>query len=80
MVKIKKCKKEISRNLAWVSIGLILTRISVENAYMERGYMAYGGEWFTLPLLLMTVTIVRSIIRKVRCLFGMEGEYGPDED
>lgn len=36
----------------WVSLGLVLTKVSVEAAYAERGYKAYGGEWLMLPIML----------------------------
>ena len=36
----------------WVSLGLVLTKVSVEAAYAERGYKAYGGEWLMLAYML----------------------------
>lgn len=66
-------KRYVSRNWMWMVIGLVLTEVFVKAAYAERGYLAYGGEWLTLPLILMLIETVRNIENVVRYLFGMEG-------
>lgn len=58
---MKKMDKFITRNWIWLVAGLILTRKAVEFAYAERGYVAFGGEWFVLPLMLMLVYTVRHV-------------------
>lgn len=60
-MKIKRIKGYIAKNWLWISVGLVLTGISVEMAYAERGYIACGGEWLTLPLVLMLVDTARTM-------------------
>ena len=54
---MKRIKRKVRRFVRlywfWVSLGLILTKVSVEAAYAERGYKAYGGEWLMLPIMLI---------------------------
>ena len=54
---MKRIKRKVRRFVRlywfWVSLGLILTKVSVEAAYAERGYKAYGGEWLMLPITLI---------------------------
>lgn len=73
-------KRYISRNWLWIVVGLMLTEVFVKMAYVERGYVAYGGEWLTLPLVLMLVQVSRCVGDVVRDLFGTKGGYGSDED
>lgn len=73
-------KRYISRNWIWIVAGLILTEVSVKAAYAERGYIAYGGEWLTLPVVLMAVEMVRNIGKTVVYLLGMEDGYEPSRD
>lgn len=77
---MRKVKRYISRNWFWIVIGLILTEAAVKAAYAERGYVAYGGEWLTLPLVLMLVAIARNIGDAVIYLLGTEDEYESDGD
>lgn len=77
---MRKTKRYISRNWLWIIAGLILTEVFVKMAYAERGYVAYGGEWMTLPLVLMLAEVSRRVGDVVRYLFGTEGGYGSDED
>ena len=77
---MRNVKIYISRNWLWIVAGLILTEVFVKMAYAERGYVAYGGEWLTLPLVLMLVEVSRCVGDVVRYLFGTEGSYGSDED
>lgn len=46
----KKVRRFVRLYWLWVSLGLVLTKVSVEAAYIERGYKAYGGEWLVLPV------------------------------
>lgn len=70
-------KRYVSRNWIWIVAGLILTEVSVKVVYAERGYIAYGGEWLALPLVLMAAKMVRNIGKTVVYFFGMEGHYEP---
>ena len=72
---MRNVKIYISRNWLWIVAGLILTEVFVKMAYAERGYVAYGGEWLTLPLVLMLVEVSRRMGD-----FGTEDGYGSDED
>ena len=58
---MREIKRYISRNWIWIVIGLILTIVSVKLAYIERGYLSYGGEWLILPLNLTVIQVVRNI-------------------
>ncbi len=60
----------ISRNWLWIIAGLILTEVFVKVGYAERGYVAYGGEWLILPLLLLIAEVAKEISDLVRNLFG----------
>jgi len=77
---MRKVKMYVSRNWLWIVVGLILTEVFVKMAYAERGYVAYGGEWLTLPLVLMLGEGSRGVGDVVRYLFGTEGGYGSNED
>lgn len=77
---MRKVKRYISRNWLWIIAGLILTEIFIKMAYAERGYVAYGGEWLTLPLVLMLAEVSRCVGDVVRYLLRTEGSYGSDED
>ncbi len=58
---MREIKRYLSRNWIWIVIGLILTIVSVKLAYIERGYLSYGGEWLILPLNLTVIQVVRNI-------------------
>ncbi len=71
---MREIKRYISRSLIWIVIGLILTIVSVKLAYIERGYLAYGGEWLILPLDLTVIQVVRNIKDAVKELSEAEDE------
>lgn len=77
---MREVKRYISRNWLWIVAGLVLTEVFVKMAYAERGYIAYGGEWLTLPLILLMVGMAREMGGVIKCLLGMEDDYGSDED
>lgn len=58
---MEKMEKFVIHNWIWLVVGLVLTRKAVEFAYAERGYVGFGGEWFVLPVILMTVFMARHI-------------------
>ena len=74
----EKRKGYLSRNWMWIIAGLILTWMSVEMSYAERGYMAFGGEWLVFPMVLIVVEVSRDISVIIRYLFDMEGDDGQD--
>lgn len=45
----------------WISIGFMLTEVSVKQAYRERGYIAYGGEWLVFPFVLVIGYFINEI-------------------
>lgn len=65
---MKRIKRKVRRFVRlywfWVSLGLVLTKVSVEAAYAERGYKAYGGEWLMLPIMLIVGYFVNEARRK----------------
>lgn len=75
---MKQLEQYISRNWLWIIVDLVLTVISVRLAYAERGYVAYGGEYLTLPLVLMEVEVVQKVVSEARYLLGMEDDNGLD--
>ena len=56
----KKVRRFVRLYWFWVSLGLVLTKVSVEAAYIERGYKAYGGEWLVLPVVLIVGVAFRA--------------------
>ena len=69
---MKKMEKYIVRNWIWLATGLILTRKAIEFAYAERGYVAFGGEWLVLPVMMMLVHTVRNVRSSIFAAFGEE--------
>ena len=69
-------EKYIVRNWIWLATGLILTRKAVEFAYAERGYVAFGGEWLVLPVMMMLVHIVRDVRSSLFVTLGEEVDAG----
>lgn len=56
MRKLKRrFKKIVWKYWFWIAAGLCLTKHAVEYAYEFRGYVAMGGEWLVLPMLLAVV-------------------------
>lgn len=74
---MRAVKRYISINWFWIVVGLILTEVAVKAAYAERGYVAYGGERLTLPLVLMLVEMARNVGDILKYLFGTEESYEP---
>ncbi len=72
---MSEIRRYISRNWIWIVVGLILTEVFVKMAYAEREAVAYGGEWLTLPLVLMAVEVARAVGNTIRYLFEMEDDY-----
>lgn len=47
-------------------------------AYEQRGYVAYGGEWLILPLILMGVELTVNIGDAISYLATQEDDNGGD--
>ncbi len=65
---MRKVKEFIRRNWYWVALGTVLTKFAVRYTYQERGYVAYGGEWLVLPVILMTVYLVRDVKNSINII------------
>lgn len=77
---MRRVKRYISRNWLWIVVGLILTEVEVKSAYETRGYLAYGGEWMIMPLILMLAEEIRGIGNVIGFLLGKESDYESDRD
>lgn len=75
---MKMMEKFIVRNWIWLVIGLILTRKAVELAYVEREYIAFGGEWLVLPAVLFLVYFAREFRRNLPELIELFKEEDDD--
>lgn len=60
---MRTLERLIYRNWLAISIGFILTGIGVKQAYIERGYAAFGGEWLILPTAIVISWVIRDLIR-----------------
>lgn len=78
--QIAETKGHISKKWLLIVAGLVLTGIFVKAAYAERGYAAYGGEWLTLPIILIGSEVFGRFIDLVKCLPGTEDSHEPDRD
>lgn len=77
---MRAIKRYISKKWFLIAAGLVLTEIFVRMAYAERGYVAYGGEWLTLPIILIGSEVLSGFIGSLKCLFGTEDDYEPEGD
>ncbi len=57
--------KIILKNWLLLTVGLILTTVCVRVAYQERGYIAVGGEWLVIPLLVTVKAVVKSVAEDI---------------
>lgn len=69
---MKKFERYITGYWFLIVIGLIATRYAVRCAYIERGYKAFGGEWFVLPIILLVVKLATEIILVLVDALGTE--------
>ena len=51
-------------HLIAIVIGLAMTPVAVQSAYVARGYYAVGGEWLILPLSLAIATLIEGLKHK----------------
>lgn len=56
----------IVKNWLILTVGLMLTAVFVRVAYLERGYIAVGGEWLVIPLLITVKSLVSSVVEEIR--------------
>ena len=57
--------KIILKNWLLLTVVLILTAVCVRVAYQERGYIAVGGEWLVIPLLVTVKAVVKSVAEDI---------------
>ena len=57
--------KIILKNWLLLTVGLILTAVCVRVAYQERGYIAVGGEWLVIPLLVTVKAVAKSVTKDI---------------
>lgn len=57
--------KIIMKNWLLLTVGLVLTAICVKIAYEERGYIAVGGEWLVMPILVTVRAMARSVAEDI---------------
>ena len=62
-------KRILTSNWFLFAVGLILTAKAVEAAYVQRGYIAYGGEWLTLPLIFLVKILIADIKEAILDVF-----------
>ena len=62
-------KRILTSNWFLFAVGLILTAKAVEVAYIQRGYIAYGGEWLTLPLIFLVKILIADIKEAILDVF-----------
>ena len=62
-------KRILTSNWFLFAVGLILTAKAVESAYIQRGYIAYGGEWLTLPLIFLVKILIADIKEAILDVF-----------
>ena len=57
--------KIILKNWLLLTVGLILTAVCVRVVYQERGYIAVGGEWLVIPILVTIKAVVKSVVEDI---------------
>ena len=55
-----------SKYWAVVVVTFIVQIIAVKAAYIERGYLAYGGEYLILPIMIVLILVVDEAIKNLR--------------
>lgn len=67
---VKQFRKSVHKRIAEVVymaagilFGSVLTKKAVQLAYMQRGYVAVGGEWLVWLIVLLIFYFVRSIVQ-----------------
>lgn len=72
---MRRLRRYVQKNWYWIVVGVFLTNKAVEYAFRQRGYVALGGEWLILPVLLLTVQLVREVTIGVKEVIEMEKRY-----
>lgn len=57
----KKVRRFVRMYWFWISSGLVLTKLSVKAAYIDRGYKACGSEWLVLPVVMLAGYFVNEV-------------------
>lgn len=77
---MRKLHGYIMKNWFWLALGCVLTRLAVECAYLERGYIAIGGEWCVLPVVLIIVELCRGVCRGIAEKEECQSDAGTNEN
>lgn len=75
---LKRVKRFVMRYWLAISVGMIGTAKAAELAYSERGYMAFGGEYLVLPVVVMGVYLTENLFYAVVEIISDEEEYRND--
>ena len=59
----------ILKNWIPLIIGCILQKSAIEFAFVERGCIAAGGEWFVIPLVVLLWNFIPDLIRTIWSVF-----------
>ncbi len=71
---MKKLARYINRYWWVIIAGIILTKVSVEKMYGQRGGFYIGGEWLLIPFIIMVTAAVPQMIREFFDLYREEDE------
>lgn len=71
---MKKLARYINRYWWVIIVGIILTKVSVEKMYEQRGGFYIGGEWLLIPFIIMVTAAVPQMIREFLDLYREEDE------
>ena len=63
---MKRMAEWFFKNWIWIVVGFVLQGIAIRAAFLERGYMAYGGEHLILPLILVLVCFVQQVAADIK--------------
>lgn len=67
--------KWFGKNMPVIAMGMFLTAVAIRKAYTDRGYLAYGGEYLILPMLLAS----RKFVSDIKEVFAVEVFTDEDE-
>ena len=69
-------KKYIAKFWFFLIIGILLTRYEVERMYEVRGGFYIGGEWLTVPLIILVTVFVPQMVREMFDIYKEDEDAG----
>lgn len=63
---MRRARRWIAINWFWLCAGIILTIVFTRYEFGARGSFEIGGEWLTVPLMLIAGKIVRRVRHELR--------------